>query len=95
MLPEKTRVVCDQHTCRVVEVDPNGHGQGREYVTEKSNALLSPLMKPPKDLEDNTCASAFDSFNYFPIIENYNTSARPAVPFGGDVLSGGDPMVFN
>lgn len=95
MLPEKTRVVCDQHTCRVVDVDPNGHGQGREYVTEKSNDLLTPQMKPEKELDDNVCATAFDSFNYYPIIENYNTNVRPAVPFGGDILSGGDPKVFN
>ena len=58
MLPEKTRVVCDQHTCRVVDVDPNGHGQGREYVTEKSNDLLTPQMKPEKELDDNVCATA-------------------------------------
>ena len=95
MLPEKTRVVCDQHTCKVVDVDENGIGQGREYVTEESNALLTPLMKPEMDLKNNACVSPFDSFNYYPIIDNYNVKKRPAVPFGGDILSGGDPSVYN
>ena len=95
MLPEKTRVKCNQHTCEIVDVDPNGHGQGREYVTEGYNKHLSPVMKPPMELEDNACASSFDSFNYYPIIENYNVESRPAVPFGGSMLTGGDPRVFN
>jgi hypothetical protein len=95
MLPEKTRVKCNQHTCEIVDVDPNGHGQGREYVTEGQNEHLSPIMKPPMELEDNACASSFDSFNYYPIIENYNVESRQAVPFGGSMLSGGDPNVFN
>ena len=95
MLPEKTRVKCNQHTCEVVDVDPNGHGQGREYVTEGQNEHLSPLMKPPMELEDNACASPYDSFNYYPIIENYNVESRQAVPFGGTMLTGGDPSVFN
>ena len=60
---QKTRVKCNQHTCEVVDVDPNGHGQGREYVTDGVNEHLSPIMKPP-ELEDNACASSFDSFNY-------------------------------
>lgn len=95
MLPEKTRVVCDQHTCRVVEVNPNGHGQGREYVTEGTNALLTPLTNPEMELPENACVSPFDSFNYYPIIENYNAEARQAVTGGGTMLKGGDPSVYN
>ena len=95
MLPEKTRVVCNQHTCHEVVVDPNGHGQGREYVTTESNEILSPLMKPEMALEDNACVSPFDSFNYYPIIENYNINARQAVTGGGTMLKGGDPAVYN
>ena len=95
MLPEKTRVVCDQHTCRVVEVDPNGHGQGREYVTNEKNELLEPLMSPEMDLPNNACVSPFDNFNYYPIINNYNSEARQAVTGGGKMLEGGDPAVYN
>ena len=95
MLPEKTRVKCNQHTCEVVDVDPNGHGQGREYVTSEPNEILTPLMQPQMKLENNECASPYDSFNYYPIIENYNVESRQAVPFGGSMLSGGDPNVFN
>lgn len=95
MLQEQTRVVCDQHTCKIVEVNKNGIGQGREYVTEKSNELLTPLTKPEMELDNNACVSPFDSFNYHPIIENYNVEMRPAVPFGGDIRSGGDPSVYN
>ena len=50
MLPEKTRVVCDQHQCKVVEVNPNGVGQGRAYYQE-NNALLSPLTQPEFNLD--------------------------------------------
>jgi hypothetical protein len=95
MLQEKTRVVCDQHTCRVVEVNPNGHGQGREYSTLGKNELLTPLMNPEMDLSDNACVSPFDSFNYYPIIENYNVESRQAVTGGGTMLKGGDPSVYN
>ena len=95
MLPEKTRVVCDQHTCRVVDVDPKGHGQGREYVTEGKNALLTPMMEPEFKHENNACVSPFDSFNYYPIIPDYKVKKRVAVPFGGNMLEGGDPSVYN
>jgi hypothetical protein len=95
MLPEQSRVVCDQHTCKVVTVDENGIGQGREYVTDATNPLLSPLMKPDMKLDNNACVSPFDSFNYYPIIDNYEVKTRSAVPFGGDILKGGDPSVYN
>ena len=95
MLPEKSRVVCDQHTCKVVQVDPNGVGQGREYDPNKKNEILKPLMEPPMKLENNACASPFDSFNYYPIIDNYSVESRPAMPFGGSMLTGGDPNVYN
>ena len=46
------------------------------------------------NLEDNTCASAFDSFNYFPIIENYNTYLKQFL-LEEQCITGGDPSVFN
>ena len=95
MLPEKTRLVCDQHTCSIVDIDENGHGQGREYVTEEYNKLLSPLMEPQMKLDDNKCISPFDTFNYYPLIDNYKVDKRSAVPFGGSMLTGGDPSVYN
>ena len=70
-------------------------GQGREYVTEGHNEHLSPIMNHLWDLDDNACASSFDSFKYYPIIVNYSVNSRPAVPFGGSMLTGGDPSVFN
>lgn len=95
MLPEKTRVLCDQHTCKIVNIDENGVGQGREYVTEKSNELLTPLTEPEMNLENNACISPFDTFNYYPIIDKYEVKKRKAVPFGGSMLTGGDPSVYN
>lgn len=95
MLPEKTRVVCDQHQCNVVEVDPNGFGQGRAYYLE-NNALLSPLKKPEFDLGPNVCTQPGDNFNYYPISkEHENKEMRPALPSGGNILNGGDPDYIN
>ena len=56
MLPEKTRVVCDQHKCEVKLVNENGFGQGREYATQGPNELLKPLKKPEHILPNNACA---------------------------------------
>ena len=94
MLPEKTRVLCDQHRCKEVLVDENGFGQGREYVTNGKNKILDPLMEPEMKLDDNMCVSPFDNFNYYPVIKNYSVDVRVAVPGGGNVLSGGDPSVY-
>ena len=94
MLPEKTRVVCDQHKCEIKLVNPNGFGQGREYVTNGNNPILSPLKESQYKLPDNACSYPFDNFNYYPTME-YNPKKRVAVPGGGEMLKGGDPTIFN
>lgn len=96
MLPEKTRIVCDQHQCKEVEVNPNGLGQGRAYYVE-NNALLSPLTKPEYELGPNLCAQPGDNFNYYPINKDLQNSVemRPALPSGGNILNGGDPKYIN
>ena len=95
MLPEKTRVVCDPHNCKRVLVDENGLGEGREYVTNPPNNIIDPLKKSEINIE-NICTTPEQSLNYYPIDKNvYNRPIRPAVPGGGDLLSGGDPSMLN
>jgi len=67
MIPEKTRVVCDEHTCHRVVVDENGIGEGREYATKGPNKLLDPIVTPNKKV-DNICAD--NSYNM--VINNNN-----------------------
>lgn len=95
MLPEKTRVLCDQHKCEIKLVNKDGFGQGREYVTNGQNDLLTPLKKPEFNLPDNACAYPFDNFNYYPTMKDYNPKKRQAIPGGGEMLTGGDPSIFN
>ena len=96
MLPEKTRVVCDAHKCNRVVVNPDGFGEGREYVTNPPNKILDPLSKPDINI-NNVCANSLDSLHYYPIQKDlYNKDElRNAIPGGGDVLSGGDANVMN
>jgi len=56
MLPEQTRVVCDEHNCKRVLVNENGIGQGREYVTKGSNKLLDPILNQ-EIRDDNVCSN--------------------------------------
>ena len=81
MLPEKTRIVCDAHKCTSVLVNPNGFGEGREYVTNPPNKILDPLLKAEIDI-NNVCANSLDSLHYYPIQKNiYNKSdLRHAIP---------------
>jgi hypothetical protein len=95
MLPERTRVLCDQHTCRRILVDENGIGEGREYVTNGKKSILDPLKKPDYKLDDNVCTTLEDNFNYYPFENVHNdNSVRRAGPGGGKILGGGDPNVF-
>ena len=73
----------------------NGFGEGRQYVTNPPNKILDPLKKPEFSLPNNACAYPFDNFNYYPTMKDYNVNKRQAVPGGGDMLSGGDPAIFN
>jgi len=95
MLQEKTRVVCDPHNCKRVVVNENGHGEGREYVTNPPNSILDPLEEPEVKL-NNVCATSGQSMNYYPIDRTiYDSRLRGAIPGGGELLSGGDPNVLN
>lgn len=95
MLPEKTRVKCDQHKCETIVVNENGFGEGREYVTQGENPILTPLKKPEAVLPKNQCAYPFDNFNYYPTMKDYKVDTRQALPGGGEILGGGDPSIFN
>ena len=86
MLPEKTRVVCNNQTCEVKLVNENGFGEGREYVTTGSNKLLTPLKAPKIHILIIDVHILSDNFNYYPISEEYNPEKRPAVPGGGDIM---------
>tara|TARA_B110001469_G_C9636615_1_gene319290 strand:- start:1607 stop:2062 length:456 start_codon:yes stop_codon:yes gene_type:complete len=62
MLPEQTRVVCDEHNCKRVLVNENGIGQGREYVTKGPNKLLDPILNQ-EIRDDNVCSN--NNYNMF------------------------------
>jgi len=96
MLPEKTRVICDAHKCNRVLVNPDGFGEGREYVTNPPNKILDPLLKSDNDI-NNVCANSLDSLHYYPIKKDLHNKneLRPAIPGGGDMLSGGDAYIMN
>ena len=76
-------------------VNENGFGQGREYVTNGENEILTPLKKPEFNLPDNACAYPFDNLNNYPTMKDYKPEKRQAVPGGGEMLTGGDPSIFN
>jgi hypothetical protein len=92
MLPEKTRIVCDQFKCNEVLVDENGLGQGRQYSTVGENSLVDSIKEPKYIFDNNVCATLEDNFNYYPVKDRYkNEEMRPLVPSGSNVLQGGDP----
>lgn len=95
MLPEKTRVVCDEHKCDRILIDENGVGEGREYVTTGSNKILDPLTKVEVDV-NNICTNTKDNLDYYPINKGLYkpNELRPAIPGGGALLQGGDPNVL-
>jgi len=89
MLPEKEKQVCNLKSCEVVLNDPNGIGLGRSYSTQP-NPCLNGFSSAPMQLQANECASQLDLGNYFPAMK-VEDDLRPAVPGGGQMLSGGDP----
>ena len=103
MLPEAQRVLCNEKTCSVLDVDKNGLGLGRQYSKEP-NGLLDPFKQCPQVLDDNKCRLTEDNFNYYPLKSSSSVSeeseeneelSRPAMMGGGAMLSGGDPSVYN
>ena len=104
MLPEKDMQICNSNNCKVVANDPNGLGLGRQYSKEP-NGLLDPFKQCPQALDDNKCKLTEDNFNYYQLKsgetvseeseEDENNLPRPAMMGGGDMLSGGDPSVYN
>jgi len=94
MLPEKTRVTCNRHSCQRVLHNSNGFGEGRSY-SEVPNKILDPLTSPEYNFGNNVCADPGDSFSYFPINDkSRNTILRNAVSGGGNMLSGGDEEII-
>ena len=57
--------------------------------------ILDPLKKVEVDV-NNICTDTQDNLNYYPIDPNLNNQEdlRPAIPGGGDKLTGGDPNVL-
>ena len=104
MLPEAQRVLCNEKTCSVLNIDNNGLGLGRQYSKEP-NGLLDPFKQCPQALDDNKCRLTEDNFNYYQLKsgetvsqeseEDENNLSRPAMMGGGDMLSGGDSSVYN
>ena len=62
MVPEESRVICDEHNCKRVIIDKNGIGQGREYVTKGPNKLLDPLLEQ-RVIDSNVCSN--NNYNMF------------------------------
>jgi hypothetical protein len=96
MLPEKTRVICNKHTCNSVVVNENGFGEGRTYnTTDKPNTILEPLKQPEMtNLDPNLCASLSDNFEYYPINTNRTDQEfldNKILPNGSKIMTGGDP----
>ena len=93
MVPDKTKIICNKHSCNRVLNDKNGFGEGRIY-SEDPNKILDPLMEPEYTFDNNICMNPHDSFNYYPTnIDNKNTILRHSVS-GGDMLQGGDTSVI-
>lgn len=94
MLPEESKVICNEQNCRVVQNDPNGLGQGRVYA-ENPPPVLRTYDSPPTNLSKNYCTPDEDNFKYYP--DNKNESKeiqRNTLVSGGNVLGGGDPTVY-
>ena len=64
MLPEAQRVLCNEKTCSVLNINNNGLGLGRQYSKEP-NGLLDPFKQCPQALDDNKCRLTEDNFNYY------------------------------
>ena len=70
------------------------------YILSDSSSLekilinpLDSLNKPECEFEDNKCTTNKDNVNYYPI--NEQDVLRESIIGGGDMLSGGDPNVYN
>ena len=94
MLPEESTVTCDNSTCRVDNSNPNGLGQGRNYLNQPLHCPQWPETLPTGQSQ-NKCAPAEDSFQYYPVDQKLASTPRLAVPGGGEQLMGGDPNVYN
>ena len=96
MVPEKTKIICNAHSCNRVLNDKNGFGEGRTYnTTDKPNTILEPLKQPEMtNLDPNLCASLSDNFEYYPINTNRTDKEfldNKILPNGSKIMTGGDP----
>jgi hypothetical protein len=96
MLPEASKVVCDAQSCRVVEHDPAGLGQGRQYAEAFAQPAESAFLKHKQQETDvfskyaNCCAPQEDVLNYHSI--DAASAAKTAAASRSAVPSGGKPF---
>ena len=81
MLPEAQTQVCNTRNCKVVTNDGSGLGLGRQY-SETPNGLLDAFTSAPMTLDPNSCASAADLGNYYPVMAVEN-DLRLSTPGAG------------
>ena len=90
-LPEVNKVKCNKNNCEIIGFDPNGLGQGRIYNDneEKCENIGQ------NNLNKNGCAKPEDNLRYYGSQDNTNNVLRNSNVGGGEILSGGDPKVYN
>ena len=95
MLPEQTKVVCEDNVCRWIVTDIDGLGQGRELSMEPNSTLDQQFSSIVKREDDpNCCGTPSEVFNYYgDLIKPKNSEYldRTTAQDGGEAMHGGDP----
>ena len=91
MLPEQSKVQCNDKTCNSSMSVLNGLGQGRTYGPTDCGTKWN----WPKNVPYSCCGQSSDLFNYYNTVEVKNKEfPRYTVQSGGRALSGGDPTPY-
>ena len=86
MLPEQTKVVCNENTCKVTLNNSQGLGQGRLYETKGQKPSVFDERRQAK-IPKNCCTSMMDNNNFYPLDNKIKDEyGRIAIPSGGSPL---------
>ena len=93
MLPEQSKVSCNNNTCANSLNVLNGLGQGRVYTKTDCGTEWN----WPKNVPYSCCSQPQDLFNYYntkELKEQNKDFPRLTVQSGGYALRGGDPQPY-
>lgn len=93
MLPEQTKISCDESSCKVELNNSTGLGQGRHYNTIHSQPKSVFDERRQENQPKSCCSSLFDDAQFYPLDGKVDSDyGRLTFPTGGKPLQASDRL---